>query len=40
MSKLKSREEWEEFEEGLHKKGREKGGKEEKSDNTHVKIHL
>ena len=37
MSKLKNREE---FEGGLHEKGREKGGKEEKSDKTHVKIPL
>ena len=40
LSKLKNREE---FEGGLHEKGREKGGKEEnkeKSDKTHVKIPL
>ena len=36
LSKLKNREE---FEGGLHEKGREKGGKE-KSDKTHVEIPL
>ena len=37
LSKMKNREE---FEGGLHEKGREKGGKKEKSDITHVKIPL